>query len=58
MKYKVHNLNVNLKYDTEMLENYLNNLEGEIISIFPRVKPIFFCYGAVVRTVVIVEKLK
>ena len=58
MKYKVHKLYVNLKEGTTMLENYLNDLGGEVISVFPTVKPVFMFYGAKVVAVVIVEKVK
>ena len=41
-----------------MLENFLNNLKGEVISVIPDVKSLFLCYGAKVRSVLIVEKIK
>jgi hypothetical protein len=58
MKYKVHKLNLDLNKESDILENFLNNLKGEVISIMPDVKTLFLCYGARVRTVIIVEKLK
>jgi len=58
MKYKVHKLNIKLERESDMLENFLNNLKGEVISVIPDVKSLFLCYGAKVRSVLIVEKIK
>jgi hypothetical protein len=60
MKYKVHRLEVNKKDMQEKLELFLNSLDGEIISIFPNVKPTFQPMGATAKVdfLLIVEKLK
>lgn len=58
MKYKVHKLNIDLKKETEELENFINNLKGEVISIIPNVETLFLCYGAKIRTVVIIERIE
>jgi len=58
MKYKVHKLNIKLERESDVLENFLNNLKGEVISVIPDVKSLFLCYGAKVRSVLIVEKIK
>ena len=58
MKYKVHKLNISLTREHNALENFINNLKGEVISIIPDVTTLFLCYGARVRSVIIVEKLK
>jgi len=58
MKYKVHKLNIKLEREPEMLENFLNNLKGEVISIIPDVTTFFLFYGSKVKSVFIVEKLK
>jgi len=58
MKYKVHKLNIKLERESDVLENFLNNLKGEVISVIPDVKSLFLCYGAKVRFVLIVEKIK
>ena len=58
MKYKVHRLNIRLVKELEMLENFLNNLKGEVISIIPDVTTLFLFYGAKVKSILIVEKLK
>ena len=60
MNYKVHRLEVNRKDMQEKLEEFLNTLSGEIISIFPNVKPTFQGMGATAKVdfLLIVEKLK
>lgn len=35
MKYKVHKLELNMEKDQNKLEQFLNNLKGEIVSIIP-----------------------
>ena len=40
MKYRVHQLHINLKKDHDKLQNFLNELEGEVISIIPNVTPL------------------
>lgn len=58
MKYKVHRLEVKSSTMQETLEQYINNLRGEIISIVPHVKPTFQLMGATAKIdyVLIVEK--
>lgn len=58
MKYKVHRIEIS-KYDfQEQLERFLNNLEGEVISVVPNVTQYFLCYGAKIDYVLVVEKVK
>ncbi|WP_319229636.1 hypothetical protein [Draconibacterium orientale] len=59
MEYKVHKLKVNLNEDQQMLEQFLNNLRGEVVSIIPNVKPIFRPMGATAKVdfLLIIEKL-
>ena len=58
MKYKVHKIEVNSKNIQNTLEQYINNLNGEIISIIPNVRPTFQLMGATAKTdfLLIVEK--
>jgi len=35
MKYKVHRFELNMEYDQHRLEHFLNQLEGEVVSIIP-----------------------
>ncbi|MBW2990131.1 hypothetical protein KY348_00325 [Candidatus Woesearchaeota archaeon] len=58
MKYKVHKLNINLAKEPDSLEDFLNNLKGEVISIIPDVETLFLFYGAKVKKVLIIEKIK
>ncbi|WP_319272451.1 hypothetical protein [uncultured Draconibacterium sp.] len=60
MEYKVHKLKVNMNEDQQMLEQFLNNLHGEVVSIIPNVKPIFRPMGATAKVdfLLIIEKLE
>ena len=59
MKYKVHQLEIKLKSDKDKLENFLNNLKGEVITIIPNVRPVFQGMGATAKIdfLLIVEKV-
>jgi len=35
MKYKVHRLEIKMERDQSKLEQFLNSLEGEVVSIIP-----------------------
>ncbi len=58
MFYKVHKYHVGKKIDENALERYLNELDGEIISIFPNVVPKFQLMGATAGydSLIIIEK--
>ena len=47
MKYKVHKLEINMETDQHKLEDFLNNLKGEVVSILPNNKKmsLFQIYG-------------
>ena len=59
MKYKVHYFPLKMTKDQNRLEDFLNNLKGEVVSIIPNVKPTFLPMGAtaMVDFLLIVEKL-
>ncbi len=59
MKYKVHRIDVNSKNIEDRLENFLNQLRGEVVGVFPNAKPAFHLMGATatIDSVLIVEKL-
>lgn len=59
MKYKVHRIDVKSKNMQQSLEDYVNLLKGEVISIIPNVKPTFLPMGGTARVdfLLIVEKL-
>lgn len=58
MKYKVHRLDVKSDTMDKSLEQFLNGLKGEVVSIFPNVKPTFQGMGATAKIdfVLIVER--
>ena len=58
MKYKVHRVEVKSKTMQENLEQYINNLHGEIVSIIPHVRPTFQLMGATAKIdyILVVEK--
>ena len=60
MKYHVHRLDIQRRDMQEVLENFVNRLEGDIISIIPNVKPTFQLMGATAKVdyLLIVEKVK
>lgn len=59
MNYKVHRLDINRDNMQQKLENFLNGLQGEILSIVPIVKPTLLLLGgtAKVDSLLIVEKI-
>ena len=62
MKYKVHKLEINMEKDQNKLEEYLNTLQGEVISIIPNNKKMSLLqiYGVTSKVdfLLIVEKIK
>ena len=55
MKYRVHHFNLSMTRDQQKLEEFLNSLEGEVVSIIPNVTPFPATF---VDFVLIVEKLE
>ncbi len=60
MKYKTHHFPIDMNKDQTKLEQFLNNLRGEIVSIIPNVKPTFQFMGATAKVdfLLIIEKLR
>lgn len=60
MKYRVHRLETKKDTAQEKLEHFLNQLEGEILSVIPYVTPTFQGMGATAKVdfLLIVEKVK
>jgi hypothetical protein len=56
MKYKVHRFPLKMTQDQSRLEEFLNNLKGEVVSIIPNVGPAMFSLHARVDFLLIVEK--
>ncbi len=59
MKYSVHRFDINMTKDQSRLEQFLNRLEGEVVSIIPNIRPKFLPMGAtaVLDFLYIVEKV-
>lgn len=60
MKYRVHRIEVKSENMQEKLEQYLNKLDGEVVSIIPNVRPTFQLMGATAKIdyILVVEKQK
>jgi hypothetical protein len=56
MKYRVHRFDLNMRRDKDKLENYLNSLKGEVVSITPHVAFRAF-WVHVIDFVLITEKM-
>ena len=56
-KYKVHQLNIKMAEEPGKLEQFLNNLEGEVVAIIPNVETFFLFYGAKVKFLLVIEKV-
>ena len=59
MKYKVHKFDIDMRRDMDKLEGFLNSLEGEVVSIFPNVKPTLRGMGATAKVnfIFVIEKM-
>jgi len=58
MKYKVHRFDLKMTTDKDKLEQFLNSLKGEVISIVPNITPTFLPMGATAKVdfLLIIEK--
>lgn len=54
MKYRVHRFGIRMTEDQIKLEQFLNNLDGEVVAIIPNVTPFPATF---VNFVLIVEKV-
>ncbi len=59
MSYIVHRFDLKMEKDQVKLEDYLNRIKGEIVSIIPNVKPTFQLMGATaqINFLYIIEKV-
>ena len=61
MKYKVHHFKINMIEDQFKLEQFLNNLKGEVVSIVPNIgrTTLFQIYGITrkIDFLLIIEKV-
>jgi len=58
MKYKVHRLEGKVTKEHDRLEQFLNNMSGEVVAVIPNVVPFFLCYGSRVNFILVIEKIK
>ena len=60
MKYKVHRIDVTSDNMQDKLDKFLNGMKGEVISVFPNVKPTFMMLGGTARVdfLLVVEKVE
>jgi len=56
MKYRVHRFDIRMTRDQGKLEQFMNSLEGEVVSVIPNVT-IGFIWIPRVNFLLIVEKL-
>ena len=56
MKVRVHRFEINMKKDQHKLEEFLNSLEGEVVSIIPNVSVKFY-WAHHVDFLLVVEKV-
>ena len=58
MKYRVHRFDIDMTKDQSKLEQFLNDLNGELVTIVPSVNPKFTGggMGAKVDFLLIIEK--
>ncbi len=59
MRYRVHRFDLKMSQDHLALQDFLNSLEGELVSIIPNVRPRFTAggMGASINFLYVVEKL-
>lgn len=60
MPYRVHRLEIKLDKEEHKLEQFLNTLSGEVVSIIPHIAPKMHPMGATAKIdyLIIVEKQK
>ena len=59
-RYKVHRVEIRMRRDQDRFEQFLNSLEGEVVSVIPNVSPswTFGGMGARVHYFWVIEKVK
>jgi len=60
MKYRVQRIDVKTDNMQERLENFINKMDGELISVIPNVRPTFQGMGGTAKIdfILVVEKCK
>ena len=60
MRYRVHQLEIKLDKESGKLEQFLNDLKGDVVAVVPNVRPTFQGMGATAKIdfLLIVERLR
>ncbi len=60
VRYRVHRVDIIMRRDQDRFEQFLNSLEGEVVSVIPNVSPswTFGGMGARVHYFWVIEKVK
>jgi hypothetical protein len=60
MAFRVHRLEIRMDKEQDKLEQFLNNLKGEVVSVVANVRPTFQGMGATAKVdfLFIIEKLE
>ena len=60
MEYRVHRFDIKMDKEQNKLEQFLNTLRGEVVSIVPNVQPTFRGMGATAKVnfLLIIERLR
>lgn len=59
-RYRVHRVDIKMRTDQDRFEQFLNSLEGEVVTVIPKVSPswTFGGMGASVSYFWVIEKTK
>ena len=57
MKYRVHHFEIRMTKDESKLEQFLNSLKGEVVTIIPNVSPVPLSLHAEVDFLLIIERI-
>lgn len=58
MKYRVHKIEVNRETMQEKVQQFINTLDGDVVSVIPNFVPFVMIYGAKINYVLVIEKMK
>jgi len=60
MRHRVHRVKVHEDTAHEELERFVNDLEGELVTVVPFVTPVFMPFGGAARTtwMLVIERIR
>lgn len=56
MRYKIHRFPIKMTKDQDRLQEFLNNLRGEVVSVIPNISPVPLTWHARINFLLIIEK--